>query len=89
MASRIYYCSILILFLSGCAVSTGVGYQFAGEPEVDLDQGIFIIRGSTTYTINDIQFNGECEHISGIRTVEDGYGMNWCGVTYDFVIGGK
>lgn len=47
-----------------------------GRPEVNLSPELGVVR--IEYQTNSLQTY--CEHISGVKTQEVGYGLNYCGV---------
>lgn len=70
--------------LSGCSTYyVGVGAHTTGldRPEASLENPLGYFGGRKDLGHN---FTGRCEHTSGILDYEDGYGMNECGVQYEW-----
>ncbi len=71
---------LITTLCAGCAVSAGVGYQFSGKPEIDLDSCVGIVRAERATRFGSVG----CEHVSGCESREQGYGLNWCGAMIKF-----
>jgi len=69
------------LLISGCSVSVGIGVhpRNSDEPEFDSPNPIGIVEGAAPMTD---RIDGFCMHISSIPKVEDGAGLNMCGLKY-------
>lgn len=63
------------------AVGMAIHNTELDQPEINLDPVIGIVRFE--YRVNNLQ--AYCEHISGIKTEEVGYGLNYCGATLTIV----
>jgi len=68
---------LLSILLQGCSTFIGVAYHLdIDNPEYSGSNPLLVIRSEYK--------NGFCEHISSIPDIEEGYGLNMCGMGIKF-----